>query len=588
MPLSWEDPKNHSSVDAQALIWGKKVMRRSLYIPSRAFSNVSLRFCGLETNKKPPLDSDDRSWIQMIADDFPYLNLLERCPSLKELKVIHGQMIAVGLVRYTYIRSRILALYAISEFKDLNCAQLIFDRIQMPIIYNWNTMIKGYSGSPEPKKGLSIYMRMRSQAVQPNVRTFPALIKACVDLSSLCQVHGQIFKFRFDLDVYVVSSLVKEYSKYGAIDLARQVFDEMPNRNVVCWTSIISGYCSGGQMDEARQLFDRMPERNDVAWSAMISGYVQNDYYNEAIYLFRELKVCSNVKPNRSLLVSVLNACVGVGAFNEGKWVHSYMDRNGFEYGLELGTALVDFYAKCGRIESSIEVFRKMPCKDVITWSAMIVGLAINGCNDLVFKLFEEMEGSGTRPNAVTFVGVLTLCNHAGLVDEGWRFFEMMSKVYGISPMIEHYGCMVDLLARAGQIKEAEQLISGMPIEPDGIIWGALLSGCLMHGHVELGERVGKRLIELEPHYNGRYVLTANMYATMGRWDGVERLRRMMKDMGVTKIAGWSFIEIDGVVHRFLVDDRSHIHSREIYELLNLLNTELITFCEPVILQTLK
>ncbi|XP_043720769.1 pentatricopeptide repeat-containing protein At5g66520-like [Telopea speciosissima] len=486
-------------------------------------------------------------------------------------------MITVGLVRYIYITSRILALYAVSEFGDLSCAQSIFDRIPMPTIFNWNTIIKGYSKSPEPKKGLSIYTRMRSEGVQPNMHTFPVLIKACVNLSSLAQVHGQIVKFRFDPDVYVVSSLLNVYSKYGAIDLARQVFDETPNRNVVCWTSLISGHCGDGRMGEARELFDRMPERNDVAWSAMISGYVQNDFFNEAIELFHELKVCSNVKPNRSLLVSILNACAGVGAFTEGKWVHSYIDRNGFEYGLELGTALIDFYAKCGCIESSIEVLHKMPCKDVMAWSAMFVGLAINGYNDLVFKLFEEMEGSGTKPNAVTFIGILTACNHGGLVDEGRRFFKMMSKVYGISPIIEHYGCMVDLLARAGQIKEAEQLISGMPMEPDGIIWGALFSGCLMHGHVELGECVGKRLIELEPHHHGRYVLLANMYATMGRWEDVVRLRRMMKDRGVTTYTGWSFIDINGVVHKFQVDDRSHSQSRAIYELLNLLNTELIT-----------
>ncbi|XP_042484101.1 pentatricopeptide repeat-containing protein At5g66520-like [Macadamia integrifolia] len=259
-------------------------MRRSLFIPIRAFSNGSLQLSGLRTNPTLP-------WIS--PPDLPYLSLLERCSSLKELKVIHGQMITVGLVRYIYITSRILALYAVSEFGDLNIAQSIYERIQMPTIFNWNTMIKGYSKSSESEKGLLIYTRMRREVVEPNMHTFPVLIKACVDLASLAQVHGQLVKFRFDLDVYVVSSLVNVYSKYGAINLARQVFDETPNKNVVCWTSLISGHCGDGRMGEARELFDRMPERNDVAWSAMISGYVQNDFFNEAIELFHKLKVLS-------------------------------------------------------------------------------------------------------------------------------------------------------------------------------------------------------------------------------------------------------------------------------------------------------
>ncbi|KAF5190643.1 Pentatricopeptide repeat-containing protein [Thalictrum thalictroides] len=459
----------------------------------------------------------------------------------------------------------------------MDYATSIFDGITLPNIFCWNTMINGYSKTAKPEKGILVYTRMRSHELSPNMYTFPILSKACSGLFSLSQVHGQIVKFGMIDDVYVISSLIHSYSKYGTLGSARQAFDENPNRNIVCWTSLITGYCFHGLVHEARKLFDRMPERNDVCWSAMMSGYAQNECFNEAIQLFHELKDrCLNLMPNQSLLVSVLNACAGLGASLEGKWIHSYIDEKGFEYGLELGTALIEFYAKCGFIETAQQVFHKMRQHDVMSWSAMIMGAAINGYIDFALKLLVDMEKSGTKPNAITFIGVLTACSHGGLVDEGWRLFDSMSRDYGIIPRIEHYGCLVDLLGRAGKIKEAEQLITSMPIKPDAIIWGALLNGCMMHGHLELGERVGKHLIEVEPQHSGRYVLLANMYAIMARWEGVSELRRLMMDREVTTVSGWSSIEVGGDVHKFIVADKSHPLSGEIYGLLNQLKKEMI------------
>ncbi|KAF9616642.1 hypothetical protein IFM89_030876 [Coptis chinensis] len=425
--------------------------------------------------------------------------------------------------------------------------------------------------------GILVYVQMRSNMVVPNRYTFPVLIKTCTCLFTVCQVHGQVLKFGFSFDDYVISSLINVYSMYGVVGLARRVFYESLSRNVVCWTSLITAYCSHGLVDEGRKLFDQMPERSGVSWSAMISGYVRNACFSEAIELFHELKGCGDLNPNQRLLVSVLNACACSGAFVEGKRVHSYIDEQGFEYGLELGTALVYFYAKCGYVEVAEKVFHRMHDKDVMSWSAMIMGVATNGFSDLALKHFVDMEKSGIKPNAITFIGVLTACSHGGLVDEGWRFFESMSRHYGISPRIEHYGCMVDLLGRAGKIKEAEKLIDCMPIEPDAIIWGALLNGCIMHEHTELAERVGKHLIEVDPQHSGRYVILANMYATIGRWHGVSEIRRLKKERGITTVSAWSFIDIDGDVQRFIVGGKSHPQTREIYELLNLLSKELTT-----------
>lgn len=509
----------------------------------------------------------------------PILTLLQKCTNMNQLKQIHAQTITNGISRFTFITSKILAFCALSPHaSDLHYAQTLFNRIPTPHVFDFNSMIRGFLQSSKPEMGLFVYRKMLSLGIAPNARTFTVLARACFSLFLLDMVHVHVLKLGYICDVFVTSSVVSMYANFGLMDKACAVFDANLNRNVACWTSLISGYCGNGFVSEAREVFDSMPERNDVACSAMVSGYVKNHCFNEAIGMFQELKSFDNVKLNASLLVSVLNACAVVGAFREGKWVHDFVDKNHFEYELELGTALIDFYAKCGCIENACEIFNKMVYRDVMTWSVMILGLAMHGMNDAGLELFQEMEKRGPKPNAVTFVGVLTACNHQTLVSEAWRLFSRMCKVYGIHPLIEHYGCMVDLLVRAGLVKEAEILIKSMPMEPDGAIWGSLLHGCVMLGQIDLVERVGRLVIELEPQHGGRYVLLANIYASMGCWEDVIRLRKLMKDREVVTVSAWSFIEVDGVFHKFVVDDKSHSHRADIYKTLNLLRKELEGF----------
>lgn len=446
-------------------------------------------------------------------------------------------------------------------------------------------MIRCHSKSPYPEKGLLVYTHMRKQRVSPNMHTFPITIKACTaNLSLLSQIHAQTFRFGFHGDVFAVSALIKSYALCGEVQFSRRVFDDSVYMNVVCWTSLVTGYCNSGMLNEAREIFDEMPERNDSSWSAMITGYVQNDQYEDAIELFHSMmSVCphSNPKPNASLLVSVLNACACLGASELGKWVHSHLlDSSRMEeYGPEIATSLMNFYAKIGHLETSKEVFDKMTRKDATAWSAMIMGLAINGNSNSAIDTFYRMLVSDVAPNSITFISVLTACSHGGLIDEGLNLFKDMIDIYGISPTVDHYGCMIDLLSRAGHIINAQKVIEIMPMKPDAAIWGALLNGCIMHGFKEVGKRVGKVLIELEPDQAGRYVGLANIYAATQRWEGVSKVRRLMKDQGVKLDPGWSSLELnDGCVHRFHVDDRNYQKTFEMYEMLKSLAPENLLF----------
>lgn len=361
------------------------------------------------------------------------------------------------------------------------------------------------------------------------------------------------------------------YSSCGNLAFARQVFDHIPHPDLPSWNSILNANAKVGLVDIARMLFDRMPVRNVISWSCMLNGYVKCGQCKEALALFREMQrlEVEDVRPNEFTMSVVLSACGQLGALEHGKWAHAYIGRCGMEVDVILGTSLIDMYAKCGSIDRARWVFNSLgPSKDVMVWSTMISALAMHGHSEECFGLFSAMMNNGVRPNAVTFVGVLCACVHAGLVNEGKEYFKKMSMEFGIAPLIQHYGCMVDLYGRAGLIDEARDIVNSMPMEPDVLVWGALLSGSRMHGDLETCELAIKKLIELEPTNSGAYVLLSNVYAKVGKWKDVRQLRDLMEAKGIRKVPGCSLVEVGGVIHEFFVGDESHPETREIYMML--------------------
>ncbi|ONK80406.1 uncharacterized protein A4U43_C01F17320 [Asparagus officinalis] len=363
------------------------------------------------------------------------------------------------------------------------------------------------------------------------------------------------------------------YSKTGLLQHAHNLFDEIPQRDTASWNSLIGGYARNGNMGIARDLFDAMPTRNVVSWTTMVSGYAQNGLYLEAVEVFLKMwREEGEVMPNAVTVASVLPACANVGALGLGMSVDEYARREGLIENVFVRNALVEMYGKCGSIERARRVFEEMGRsgrRNLCTWNSMIMGLAVHGRAGEALELFDEMRARGFTPDDITFVGVLLACTHGGLVHQGQNFFKSMEKDFSITPKLEHYGCMVDLLGRAGLLNEAYNLIKTMPMEPDSVIWGALLGACSFHGEIKLAEIAAEFLFKLEPWNTGNHVILSNIYASSGKWNSVAEAWRLMRGKQQKKAAGYSIIELDGIMHKFLVEDKSHPEYRDIYLLLS-------------------
>lgn len=501
-------------------------------------------------------------------------SLLTKCKSMLELKQLHAVLICFGLSQDDPFISKVLSFSALSNSGDINYSYRVFSHLLNPTIFSWNTIIRGYSISKNPNRSFSVFLKMLRFGVSPDYLTYPFLVKASSRLLNQEAgefVHALIVKTGHVSDRFIQNSLIHMYASCGNIVCAHKVFDGMQEKNSVSWNSMLDGYAKCGEMDLAHRVFDSMPERDVVSWSSLIDGYVKAGEYREAMAVFERMQ-SFGPKANEVTMVSVLCACAHLGALEKGIMTHKYILNNKLPLTLVLQTSVVDMYAKCGAIEEALSVFHGVSKRqtDVLIWNAMIGGLATHGIVEESLKLFNEMQIVGIRPDEITYLCLLTACAHGGLVKEAWCFFESISKL-GLTPKSEHYACMVDVLARAGHLSTAYQFICEMPMEPTASMLGALFHGCINHRKLDLAEIVGKKLIELEPNHDGRYVGLSNVYAVVKRWDEARSLREAMERRGVKKSPGFSFVELFGVLHRFIAHDKSHPSSEETYSMLNLL-----------------
>uniref|UniRef100_A0A2P2NYA9 DYW domain-containing protein n=1 Tax=Rhizophora mucronata TaxID=61149 RepID=A0A2P2NYA9_RHIMU len=403
-------------------------------------------------------------------------------------------------------------------------------------VVSWNSMVVGCVRQGFREEALSFFQKMHERNMKMDDFTYPSVLNSLAslkDMPNAMSVHCLIIKTGFTAYKLVNNALVDMYAKQGKSDCALKIFNMIVEKDVISWTSLVTGYSHGGS-------------------------------YEEAIKLFHEMRI-EGVHPDQVVVASILIACAELTVIEFGKQVHTILLKSGLDSSLSVNNSLVTMYAKCGIIADAKQVFNSMSIRDVISWTALIVGYAKNGRGRDSICFYEQMVVAGIRPDFITFIGLLFACSHSGLVEKSRHYFESMVKVYGITPGPEHYACMIDLLGRSGRLVEARDLLNKMAVEPDATVWKAILGACRVHGELELGEKAARNLSELEPMNSVPYIMLSNMYSTAGRWEDAARIRKLMKSRGIRKEPGCSWTETNGKVHTFFSEDRGHPMTNEIY-----------------------
>ncbi|CAI0423014.1 unnamed protein product [Linum tenue] len=385
-------------------------------------------------------------------------------------------------------------------------------------------------------------------------------------------IHSSICKLGHESNAFVGTALVDSYSVSGLVDCARRAFDGILCKDMVSWNALMDVYAKCSLIENSLTLFLGSSITNDVSWNTMIVGFVHAGDFDSALSFFKDTLECHNVQPTEVTYSSALCACASLAALDPGTQIHCLTMKTTYDKNTVVGNALIDMYAKCGSIKDARLVFNGLTKNDEVSWNAMISGYSMHGLGGEALKVFDMMQETDVRPNQMTFVGVLSACSNGGLLSKGEAYFKSMIHDHGIEPCVEHYSCMVWLLGRLGHLDRALKLIKEMPFEPSLMAWRALLGACVIHNDVEIGKLCAKHILEIDPQDESTHVLLSNMYARTRRWANVATVRRSMKTKGLNKEPGLSWIENQGTVHYFTVDDASHPDKKMIYGMLEWLN----------------
>ncbi|KAH0975414.1 hypothetical protein GBA52_017313 [Prunus armeniaca] len=466
-------------------------------------------------SKTSSLCAEARSlYSQMVClgispDNYTYPFVLNSCAALNDLCAgieVHGRVVKMGFGFCVPVSNALIDMYG--KCGELERARMVFDEMSERDVVSYNALLGAHARGGVDMEDASV-----------------------------------LFEGMLGKNVISWNAMIVGYVNSGDLVSARAVFDRMPERNVVSWTTMLVGYTKSGLIDQARGLFDEMPEQSLICWTALISGYSQNGRPSEALSLFRRMEKAP-VKPDAFTMTAVISALAQLGRADLANWIGSYVDREGVEQNEQVLTALVDMHAKCGNMEEACGIFEKIPRKDVFSYSALITGLASHGHGVKALEIFQRMLAENIEPDGITFVGVFTACCHAGLVEDGMKYWENMVEDYNIEPDADHYTCVVDMLGRAGKLNEAHNMVKSMPMGPQPGALGALLAACRTYGNVKIAESVAEKLFVLEPGNTGNYMLLSSIYASTEQWDEARKVREAMNERSATKLPGCSWVEI--------------------------------------------
>ncbi|OWM76230.1 hypothetical protein CDL15_Pgr009876 [Punica granatum] len=484
--------------------------------------------------------------IGIIPDRFTFPCVIKGLSDLmnaSEVKKAHGLVFKLELTLDVFVGSALINCYL--KFGLMQEAEMLFDRLSTRDVVLWNSMVNGYAQTGQLDKALEVFREMCEVGVVPSRFTVTGVLSVFSemdDLESGRAIHGFVVKIGYGSSVPICNALIDMYSKCKSMEDAFEIFATTEGKDLYSWNSIISAHESSGDYDATLRLFGKMLSRR--------------------------------VRPDLVTVTTVLPACSNLAALSHGKAIHSHILVSGNRYDTNdvlLNNAIMDMYVKCGSMRDALSVFENMRNKDVASWNIMIMGYAVHGYGNAALDFFRQMRDRRFRPDMVTFIGVLSACSHSGFLRQGREFLAQMESLYGVVPTVEHYTCIVDMLGRANQLKEAYEIARSMPFESNSVVWRALLAGSRLHGNVEIAEIALTKVLELDPGHCGSYVLISNAYVAAGRYDEVIDVRDLMRQKNVRKVPGCSWIELKDGVHAFINSDKTHPPSDRIYaELLSL------------------
>ncbi|KAK6940275.1 E motif [Dillenia turbinata] len=478
--------------------------------------------------------------------------ILSACSSLYSTELgrqLHGYIVKYRIESDTSIGNSLCSLY--SKCGSLKSAVRSFWRIREKNVISWTTVISACGDNGDAGMSLKLFTQMLCEGIEPNEYTLTSALSSCCTMLALRsgkQIHSLSVKLGYGSNLPVKNSVMYLYLKCGCVDYAQKLLNGMQSISLVTWNATIAGHA-------------QVMELAKDEYSARSSG-------TEALNIFTKLNR-SGHKPDLFTFSSVLTVCSGLMALEQGEQIHAQTIKTGFLSDVVVGTALVNMYNKCGSIEKASKAFVEMTMRTLISWTSMITAFCQHGWCQQALQLFEDMRLAGVRPNKVTFMGVLSACSRAGMVDEALRYFEMMRNEYKIRPGMDHYACLIDMYVRLGQLVEAFDFVQKMEFEPNEFIWSMLIAGCRSHGNLELGFYAAEKLVELQPKDTETYIMLLNMYLSAGRWKDVSRLRKLMKDEKIGKLRDWSWISIKDKTYSFKANDSLHPPSSDIEELLS-------------------
>ncbi|XP_057765715.1 pentatricopeptide repeat-containing protein At3g29230-like [Salvia miltiorrhiza] len=488
------------------------------YLQNDALSEVAVLFCDMIRENVSP-------------NCYTLPAVLKSCcksSSWKEGEQVHCIAVKNGFISNTYVGTNLIELY--SGAGRLVCAYRAFTEMVDRNVVSWTAMITGYVANGD-------------------------LVSA-----------RRLFDLAPERDVVLWNRMVSVHIDLGDMVEAKRLFDMMPCKDLMSYNTLLNGYAKNGDVEGCERLFESMQERNYFSWNGLIGAYAHNGRFLEVLDAFKRMLKETNVQPNDATLVNVLAACARLGDLDFGKKVHKYAEEYGYEGNVYVCNGLIDMYAKCGLVECAIRLFEGMVKKDIITWNTIINALAVHGHGGEALSIFSKMKNGGEKPDGITFIGILCACSHMGLVEDGLAYFNSMTDEYAIQPKIEHYGCVVDLLARGGHLEQAVEFIHSMPVKADSVIWTALLAASRIHKKIMFAELSLQRLIELDPCNPANYVMLSNVYGEAGKWEARARVKVAMRDTGSKKVPGWSSVQTeDGGVAEFYCFDERHSRTEEIY-----------------------